>query len=219
MSTFAKNEKDASRRPEAIIVLPPTAFSDEWKDRPTTDVAVGLLRLSERDEKISKEQARKIVARDHVRDGKVVDQEQAIESYNDELIRYLMARAMCDPNDSSKPFFEFAEDLIHVALTTTGLHFVWDKWWVLKLSGPTMPTAQDDDLRRLARILTRPEYMGRLGEAEVSARKLLAEVLAAFGQDLEAVEDTEPEDEVELDMVDDGYVITLPEEPTPPVAP
>ena len=203
MTTFAQNEKATPRRPEAFILLPPTAFSDEWKDRPTSAVAVGLRRLSEQDEKVSKEQGRKIVFRDHVREGKIVDQEQAWESYNQELIRYMMARAMCDVNDVSKPFFEFAEDVIHVALTSEGLGLVWDRWWMLKISGPAAPQADDDSIRRLARILAKPEYMERLGDAEKVARKLLAVVLENFGE-LEVAEDEE-----EIEIEEDGYVVTL----------
>jgi hypothetical protein len=206
MATFAKNEKDAPRKPEAFIVLPPTAFADEWKDKPNTDVAVGLRRLSEQDEKVSKEQGRKIVFRDHVRKGKVVDEEEAWESYNQELIRYLMARAMCDVNDVSKPYFDFAEDTIHVALTSEGLGLVWDKWWMLKMSGPAAPVADDDAVRRLSRILANPENMKALGKAEKVVRKLLAEALSGFGE-LE-VED----EEAELEVMDDGYVVTLAEE-------
>ena len=204
MATFAQAQAAAPKQAEAFIVLPPSAFSDEWRDKPRVEVCVGLRRLSEQDEKVSKEQGRKIVFRDHVREGKVVDEDQAWESYNQELIRYLMARAMCDVNDVSKPFFEFAEDTIHVALTSEGLGLVWDRWWMLKLSGPAAPVADDDAVRRLARILAKPEYMKRLGLAEKPARKLLAEVLANFGE-LEVDEDEEEDEE-------DGYVVTLAEE-------
>ena len=196
MTTFAQNEKEAPRRPEAFIVLPPSAFSDEWRDRPKTEVAVGLRRLSEQDEKVSKEQGRKIVFRDHVRDGKVVFEDQAWESYNDELIRYLMARAMCDVNDVSRPFFEMAEEVIHVALTSEGLRLVWDRWWMLKLSGPAAPVANDAALRRLSRILAKPENMKRLGDAEAVVRKLLAEALSGFGElEMEEPEEDDEDDE------------------------
>ena len=208
MSTYAQNETAAPRQAEAFIVLPPHAFSDEWKDRPKSDVAVGLRRLSEQDEKVAKEQGRKIVQRDHVRDGKIVDKDEAWESYNQELIRYMMARAMCDPNDVSKPFFEFAEDTIHVALTSFGLGLVWDRWWMLKIAGPAAPVADDLAVERLARILANPENLRRLGDAEKPARKLLAEVLSGFG-DLEVEE--EKEDELEIEE-DGGYVVTLAEE-------
>ena len=203
MSTFAQNEKEAARKPETILVLPPDAFADDWRDRPTTEVAVGLRRLSERDEKVAKEQGRKIVFRDHVRDGEIVDKDLAWESYNDELIRYLMARAMCDVNDVSKPFFEYAEDVIHAALTTEGLKLVWDTWWMMKLTGPAAPVADDAALRRLARIIANPEeHMAKLGDGEKAARKLLAAALAGFG-DLEVSDEDD-------DLEDEGaYVVSV----------
>ena len=206
MTTFATNEKNAPRQAEAFVVLPPIAFSDEWRDRPKTEVCVGLRRLSEQDEKVSMEQGRKIVFRDHMREGKVVDEDMAWESYNQELMRYMMARAMCDVNDVSKPFFEFAEDTIHVALTPEGLKLVWDRWWMLKLTGPAAPVADDDALKRLGRILAKPEHMKRLGATEVVVRKLLAEALAQFGE-LEVSEDDDEEEEEE-----GGYVVHVLEE-------
>jgi hypothetical protein len=195
VSTFADAHAKAPKTAAKIVVLKPDDFAHDWPQRPMSDVAVGLRRLSERDVKIAKEMARKVISRDHVREGKVMDTDLAWESYNDELVRYCMARAAVDPNDSDKTYFNYAEDTIHQALTSEGLRRLWDAWTLLNLSGPASPVANDEELKRLGRILGKPQVLSSLGIAETEARKLLAYVLEQLG-----VLDVEPEDDEE-----DGY--------------
>ena len=202
---FSETQALAPKTAEKVVVLSPMHFAAEWPARPEADVAIGLRRLSERDVKVAKEMGRKIIHRDHVRDGKIVDLDMAYESYNDELIRYLMARATVNPNDSALPYFQMAEDTIHQALTSEGVKKLWDAWTVLNLTGAAAQIATDDEVKRLARILKDPERMAALGAGQVEGRKLVAYLLDGFGA-LD-VEEEEAEEE------DEGYsVVSVPDE-------
>jgi hypothetical protein len=189
MSTFGTGNGSLTR-PHAVVVLPSSAFADEWPHKPHADVAIGLRLLSEQDIKIAKGQAKAALLR--AQTGHKVDVPVlSWELYNDELMRYAMARATTDCNDIAKTYFQHAEDTIQVALTSRGVARLWDAYTkMLVATSPASPQATDDDVVRLSRILAQPGVLDRLESGKrAEARKVLAYVLENFSPDDGAEED------------------------------
>jgi hypothetical protein len=180
MSGYAQVSAEAKQRPDArkparVVVLPPSAFSDEWPQKPVTDVAVGLRLVSESTLQSAKaEAARHAIGFYEGRELDCVDEDARVEAYNDALVRFVCARAMTDPNDIAAPYFPMAEDTIAQAMTTGGIMRVWDEYVRLLLgTGNRTTPIDDDDIVALAGAL-RPEVLRSLPRnVELEARKLL----------------------------------------------
>lgn len=197
MSTLSAATQQAPRKPPRIVVLPPSAFAEDWPQRPASSVALGLRLVSERDLQVAMGEARK-AARAHLIDEQLTEADRVVawDAYNDAEVRYAMARATTDPNDVSRPYFLFAEDTIKLALTSEGIRRLWDEYVILsRSSGIDLPQAEDEELERLGRVLQRPGCLDSL-EANVQkeVRKLCAHLLRQIGED-----ELEPAEE-------DGYV-------------
>ena len=94
-----------SRKPGRTLVLPREVFADTYENRPDGDVCIGLRSLSERDMAGARNEAVKTAARCCTNEqGQVLDAEAFVDTYNDTLVRWAVAEAMCDPNDVSVPF-------------------------------------------------------------------------------------------------------------------
>ncbi|WP_394849702.1 hypothetical protein LZC95_19895 [Pendulispora brunnea] len=183
--------EQAAKRPRRCIVLSPAAFADTWSERPSEDVAVGLRLLAERDLQAAKLEASRWVERLYSRDdGTLRDPETATEAWNDALIRWACALAMCDPNDVTRPYFRAAEDTIAIALTPDAIRRVWDALEAFHAEeSPVAPEATDDEIEELgwsllplegvvARVLDRARAMGPEATVESIARALQQELQA-----------------------------------------
>src|SRR5574343_1746857 len=143
-------EVRAAQRPaEHVVVLHPSAFCDPYRDRPGSDVAIGLRRISEREAMTSMAEARKEAASAY-RKG-----EAAEERLNEAILCWTIGYAACDPNDVSKPYFARGDEEVRDALTPYGLRRLWDELeMLLAADSPLLAPLGDDELALLAVSLT-----------------------------------------------------------------
>lgn len=179
MSAFTALTRKA-RAPAMIVVLPPSAFADDWEGRPDEDVAVGLRLLSENDIQAARRIATDAAVKQYAEDGRIVDHDAYIDAANDGLVREAIARAMCDPNDVTQPhpLLPYAQDLVMYAFTSAGARFVWDELHRLTVAhSPLVRPAEDGDVEALAALLARGALERLPPSKAIAARKLLASVL------------------------------------------
>lgn len=164
------------RKPGRIIVLPPSAFSDEWPQKPLVDVAVGLRLVSEGTIQTAKVEAERLARGFYEgREVECLNDDSRNEAYRDALVRFVCARAMTNPNDVNEPYFQMAEDTIACAMTTGGIMRVWDEYIVHLLgSGNRTAPITEEGVEELAAAL-RPEVVSALPmPTRLEVQKLLS---------------------------------------------
>lgn len=186
------------RKPPRTIVLPPSAFATDWSKRPSTDAAIGLRLLSQRDLDVARREAEREAQGfyDEFRQRRLdVTGETVDDVFNDAFLVQVAARATCDPNDASKPYFPFAEDVVAQALTSEALRRIWDELVILhKGSIAARPSADDALVRALgATLRRRPDALDEEG------RRLCAYLAEKLGitSAHEGAEDVDYEDETQ----------------------
>jgi hypothetical protein len=168
--------------PPGHVTVPTTAFDDRWDRRPKDAVCMGLRNVAEDDLQTARSEAAKVASRLHPqalshRDGPSFELWAA--TYNDALIRWIIARGTCDANDTSRSWEGWRvapEDMVAIALTTSGAQFIFDAWERMKLSTDiTTPEATDEEIAELA---TKLDGFARLERGRAArARRLLRFVL------------------------------------------
>jgi hypothetical protein len=204
----------ADRKPSKIVVLPPSAFADDWKEKPADEVAVGLRFVSGEDYDMAANAALER-AEAWATNGGRRDDAHFVKVYNDQLIYGIVCRAATDPNDISEPWFQKpVEDTVRQALTEQGARRLWDELNLLHVgSGVAMPVAGDSEVKRLAAILARGTAMSASTAAQqIEARKFVAYLLEQLGpHDPKATaEDADPdadEDEPKAGEEDGVYSV------------
>lgn len=193
MTAISKLPRDP--KPERIVVLPPSAFADDWESRPRVEVAVGLRRLSQQDLGIARREAEReaVGFYEELRDSpRKVNFEVLDELRNDALCIGAVGRAATDPNDTAIPYFLGQEDTAKAALTPEGARRLWDELVLLHVGGNVArPRASDEDCQRLGRALAQG-----LVKLDDEARMLAAYLIESLAVP-EAVEDDESEDDDE----------------------
>lgn len=118
------------------VVLQPLDFSPTWAERPSSAVCFGIRIPCEADTDGLKAEAEKRAIEKHPGDPMA-----AMYERDRLLVRWVVARAICDPNDcgSPHPLFQFADEQVPEALT---------KGAILRIH---------DDLERLI-VETSPNY-------------------------------------------------------------
>lgn len=159
------------------ITLPPSVFASEWEKRPKLPVEVGIRTLSDGDEQTAIAEATKYAIQAFPDGG-----EGFVDSYNDALIRWIVARGICSPLDVNTPSFVLElpdEELVRQVFTRAGTRYVFDAIERLQLeTSPIFPEANDDEISDLAAMLSRDEPLDPLvGTDAARARRLLAFVL------------------------------------------
>ena len=153
MSAFSQ-EVSAARLPDVVVQLRPDAFDSTWPHKPTGQVAVGLLLLSERNVGTCRAEASKHAFELHPEG----ERDPAwVEAYNDELMAWVMSRSLCNPRDAHEPFFAAQgqdEDTIKTALTSDGIRHLWDELERATIAkSPIRREATDEELRDLGEVL------------------------------------------------------------------
>lgn len=171
MSAFSKVDK--VRAPGDFVVLQPNDFADAWEGRPTHEVAIGLrLVPTGEDETARAEATRKaweLFGRPEMLN-------ERLEVYFDALMRWVVGKAACDPNDVDKPYFAYGEDTVREALTTSGVRKFWDAYERFVLATSIfIPPIERPQLEQLVPLLT-----GGALEMLPSARQLRAKKLLSF---------------------------------------
>lgn len=175
MSTFAAQRKDKPA-PLRIVTLEPSAWA---KGAPKTKVALGLRCLSHRELTTAQGEAWK-EARSGGREG-----EEVTERFNEVLMAWTVAYACTDPNDASKPYFEFAHIEVREKLRPETIRRLWDELEAAQAgSSPLLPPADDDELAELGAMLCGQEPLGNLTPAQALrlrrwARLMLEQLVAA----------------------------------------
>lgn len=133
---------EKTRAPHTTLVIPPSVFADEWPDKPLEDACVGLRLLSEQDVVAARGEAAKLAVT-------IDDEDARIETYNDALMRNVVARAMCDPNDIHEAWFRM-DEVAMVALTPEGTRHVFDAYERMRIErSPVQAEAADDAIATL----------------------------------------------------------------------
>ena len=200
MSTFAGitiARGIAPPKPLCTVVLTPADFCEDWAGRPKAEVAIGLRRVCDTARQAAAQEATNYVRKAFLDGGGSVT-DDVIDEWNNSFIAQSMAYAMCNPNDATKPYLPGAQEIIGRAFPAETLARVWAAYHLaVRRLDREAPRANDQDVRRLARLLK----AGRLATLEpgvaAEVRRLLHWGLQQFGPD--DVEDTdEPEEDVYL---------------------
>lgn len=158
-----------------MVILAPTAFAHDWPQRPTGEVAIGLRAISERDTQVAKAEASKWMIRTYGEpDGSLRDPEKAFEGWNDKVAAYAMARATCDCNDSAKPYFRYAEDMISLALESSAIRYLLAEYTLMTRSTGDRAQLSDDDATELGKALEGGALRGLDAATQTECRKMLA---------------------------------------------
>lgn len=174
MTTFSQAVGASKRAPLLVRKLELGAFADSWPSRPKDGIAVGLRLLSAEDEQIARTQA----ARRSAEMEAGTSEEDRAATYNEELITWAVARAICDPNDvgAPHPILEFPEDQARQAFTSATLRALFDEIELLQIThSPVYVAASDADIDRLPGLLAGLAKLPR-GRAQ-RARRLLRFVI------------------------------------------
>jgi len=190
MSTFSEQGRIL---PPSNVVVPPEAWSPHWGDRPEEDVCIGLRFVADGDLEDARVEAYRRAERlfpDHEKT--TAGTELFITSFQDGLVRWVIARGTCDPNNIGKAWegWEAAPEDIAVeqALTDQGAQLIYDAWERMRIQANIgLPTATDADLLLLPELLKRLPRMATVSHTRaLRLRRLLRFVL-------EELEDVGPE--------------------------
>ncbi len=178
MSTFSNVVR--GRTPERSIVLKASAWAHEYKKRPGSDVAVGLRLLPEADIQMIKREAVKYALDLYSgEDGRPVDLLECTAAYNDALVRWVVGRSCCDPNDIDTSFFDQEEETVRRGLTSDGARWLFDEYNRFRVeTSPSQVVATPDDLGALSALLLTDGSFDKLTQARrLCNLKLLRAVL------------------------------------------
>ena len=167
------------RPPPASVIIPPSAFADEWEDKPKDPVCAGLRLVSHQDLQVARAQARERANR-AIPDPDVEETDEVLvwsDAYNDALLSHIVAIALCDPNDSAQSWSLIKaapEDTVRAFMTSDGIRLVFDAWEKMRIaSDPTQREAEDAEVETLVALLKeRSASLGRMRSSRV--RRLLA---------------------------------------------
>lgn len=198
MSTFEKVLQKRSYIPEGHVTLPLSSFATDYPSRPQAEIALGLRLVSDADIQTMRAEAAKFAIDMHD------DHEGRVESFNDAIMRWMIVRGTCDPNDTrlNASLFEGSEENVRNALTSNAIRYLWDNIERFHLEkSPLVLEATDTDILGLVEYLKTPEVILGLMSPALSkrARKLLGFLLEEFREADPNYE--EPDDEEELPLL------------------
>lgn len=153
MTSFADLRDQVPRPAPRVVELPPEAFADDWDRKPSEAMRVGLRLVSEGDV----DRARSMALRKAI---EVVPEpgDDRVDAFNDCLMRNVLARATCMPDDARESFFPLPEADIEMALTEAAVKKLWIELDALKVeSSAYLGEADDDQLALLASLLVDAE--------------------------------------------------------------
>lgn len=178
MSTFGEvSEQQAARTPPDAITVSPRAFSPEWDDRPKDDVCIGLRPIPTRDLEDARREAADAATKMFPRatEGEPFFTLWA-DQYHDMLLRSIVSKGTCDPNDVTQPWDGWRDDpdeLARTNLTTEGTQLIFDAWERMRLAHDLTTTpATDDDVEEFIALVATIDLLPR-GRA-MRVRRLLS---------------------------------------------
>lgn len=170
MSAFGKLPDAA---PPAFVDVPPQCFREDWGPRPSDTVRVGLRHVAAGTEETARGEAAKYAVEMH-KDAPDLQ----VDAYQDALMRWIVAKATCQPSDVSRPFWKMAEDTVREALTSAGVRLIWDRYEkMLVETSPLDPELADEDVGELIVLLETGALKNMATSQATRARRLLRFVL------------------------------------------
>lgn len=167
----------ATVEPAGTVVLRPLDWSATYGKRPAADVAVGLRIPSESELLTAHAQA----CEEAGRRGRTGDAHTF--RFNEALVCWTLAAALCDPNDARKPYLERADEEVREAFPDATLRFLWDELERLRLmTSPVRKAATDDEVRDLATMLADGSLSALADGPALRVRRLLRFVLEELAQ-------------------------------------
>ena len=162
-----------ARVPPRIIDIPVDAWADEWPDKPPAPVKAGLRLLSEQDLQSARANAAEKARAAHD------DLLGQVESFNDHLMAWAVARSLCTATDVMQPYLPAAHENVFEAFTSRGIKRIWEEIEVLHIMrSPLISEATDDELVALATSVS-PAALAELSSVKQGRiRRLIAFVLA-----------------------------------------
>lgn len=159
------------------VMLKPSAFSDDWKDKPTAPLPVGIKILSEGALAKGRSTAVAAACKAHPQ----LDERSGIwiDAYNQALMHYAIAEALCQPDDVDSPLWEMQQDTVPYKLSESGTARLWDAIVELKLiDSPLSPEIDGDGLTRLVALVGDEATWSRMRpERRRALRRLLSRAL------------------------------------------
>lgn len=169
--------RDLPPAPAGVVVLAPSAWVATYKKRPGGEVALGLRLPSEAELTTAHAQASE-EAGQRGRTG-----EARSWRFNEALLCWTLAAALCDPNDAAKPYFERADEEVREAFHDETLRHLWHELERLRLeTSPVRKEATDQELLDLATMLS-DGAVARLSATDgARVRRLLRFVLEELAE-------------------------------------
>jgi len=209
MTTFSETE---AGRPPGFVVVPPEAWATSWEERPREEVCLGLRFVPDADLEDARVEAFRRAEKLFPR-FRETEEERVLfsASFNDTLLRWVISRGTCDPNDARSAWEGWSaapEDIaVELALSDAGAQLIFDAWEKMRIEADIgLRAASDEDLSRLPELLRFLPHLSR--PAEQRARRLLRYVLEALEEFSPPPPDPDPPAEPEaastrVDAVDD----------------
>lgn len=159
------------RVPSRIIDLTPDMFADDWPDKIPKTVKAGLRLLSEGDIHSARAQAADRAVQMHE------GAEDRIAAYNDTLMAWAVASALCASTDTRTPFLDSPFENVFLAFTSEGIRRIWEELEVTHLMHS--PLLDEIDAVGIAALVgeLQSERLANLGAKEARVRRLLSYVL------------------------------------------
>jgi hypothetical protein len=189
--TFNKSvATQSARKPPGFVVLEPAHWKSDYPNAPRSAVAVGVFPISENDLQVAMAEAAKD-ARLYYPEADE-DDELLTKHFNETLISLAVARAICQPNDVEAPYFPQPDDQVREAWLPATIRRIWDELETVTIAtSPIMAAASDEDLERLAALMSKGLVSKMASAGQLRARKLLKFCL----EELEAVDALFSDDE------------------------
>lgn len=170
--------------PPGFVNVPPEAWDSKWEDRPLEEVCIGLRFLSDPDLEDARIEAFRRAEKFFPR-FRETEEERAlfIASFNGALIRFVIARGTCNPNnvlETWEGWADAAEDIaVEQALTDHGAQLIFDKWEEMRIGADIgIRAATDEDLKLLPDLLRFLPVLNKLDRSrEQRLRRLLRYVI------------------------------------------
>lgn len=181
-------QRAEGEKPGRVVTVPPTVWATTWEKKPAGNVAIGLRLLSEADLVTATAESVKEATQLFPDGG-----DDFIESRNGFLLRWMIARGICDPNDADKPseILPLAEDMVRDALTAAGARWLYEE--LERYSAEVSPIHRpidDDQLRVLSQLLSVDDPFADFDPiAELMCRRLLGHVLQELDEQGERLTD------------------------------
>jgi hypothetical protein len=136
-----------ARKPPRTLKLEASAWAGAREDAPQTAVEIGIRRVAEEDVQAAKGEAARLAS--ELIAG-AASEDDRVSTYNDALIRVLVARCACRPDDVLEPYFALGELEIRERMTSEGVRAIWDALNALHISdSPLLPELDSEGFAHL----------------------------------------------------------------------